>query len=151
MRNRKGIRGVTLIETALVIGIIGLLAALSTPGLLRNMSHYRLNTASRCLVSDLRLARHMALKENRPVRLNFIDQRRYRLEKFVNNNWTAAGNEVNFTSDHGRRGIIFSQIPAPVEFDYLGKANPPGAIQLLSEKGESRTVEVSASGRINEY
>jgi prepilin-type N-terminal cleavage/methylation domain-containing protein len=151
MKYFSGKYGFTFVETAMVVAIIGVLAAISFPGMMRSISHYRLNTASRGLVSDLRLARHLALKENRSIRINFPSQRSYQLERLVGENWNAVRDEVEFSDDHGRRGVLFSEIPEPIEFDYLGKADPPLSIGLLSETGESRTVEVYSSGRIVEY
>jgi prepilin-type N-terminal cleavage/methylation domain-containing protein len=148
-RNKR--RGFSLIEMAMVISIIGILAALSVPGLVSNISQYRLNTASRCLVADLRLSRHLALKENRSVRVNFINQRSYQIERYVAGNWTPVRDEVAFTEDQGRRGVIFPEVPQPVVFDYIGRANNPSTIDLVSETNKSRTIEVASTGRIIEY
>jgi prepilin-type N-terminal cleavage/methylation domain-containing protein len=149
--HRRERNGFTFIELAIVVAILGLIAALSLPGAMKSVSHYRLGTASRGLVSDLRLARHLALKENRPVRVNFLTQRSYRIERFVAGSWTPAFGKVDFAEDHTRRGIIFSITPSPVEFDYVGRVTAAAQMTLLSDTGETRLIEVHTTGRIIEY
>jgi Tfp pilus assembly protein FimT len=151
MRYGKGNKGTTILEIAMVVSIIGILAVLSVPGLVGSFSHYRLSTASRCLVSDLRLARHIALKENKSVRVNFIDQRSYQIERQVGTNWVPIQDEIEFTEDQGRRGVLFPEVPLPIEFDYMGKASSALSVDLLGESGQSMTVEVQRSGRVIEY
>ena len=150
-QHRRTTKGFTVIELIIVMAILGLVAAMSLPGLMKSVSHYRLGTASRGLVSDLRLARHLALKENRPVRVNFLTQRSYQIERFVAGNWSQASGTVSFADDHTRRGIIFSSTPEPVEFDYVGRAKAAAEMRLVSENGEELTVEVHTTGRIIEY
>ncbi|NWG32782.1 MAG: prepilin-type N-terminal cleavage/methylation domain-containing protein [Rhodocyclaceae bacterium] len=149
-RHRKAAKGFTVIELVIVLAILSLVAVLSLPGLMKSVSHYRLGTASRGLVTDLRLARHLALKENRAVRVNFLTQRSYRIERFVAGNWIPVSGTVSFSDDHTRRGIIFSTTPDPVEFDYVGRAKAAAEMRLVSENGEERTVEVFTTGRIVE-
>lgn len=133
------------------MAILSLVAVMSLPGVMKSVSHYRLGTASRGLVSDLRLARHLALKENRPVRVNFLTQRSYQIERFVAGNWSPVSGAVSFADDHTRRGIIFPSTPEPVEFDYVGRAKAAAEMRLVSENGEEQTVEVNTTGRIIEY
>ncbi|MFQ6105171.1 MAG: GspH/FimT family pseudopilin [Candidatus Glassbacteria bacterium] len=147
----RGNRGVTFLETAVVVAIMGLIATISLPGIISSISHYRLNTASRCLVSDLRLARHLALKENRAVRINFLSQRSYQIEKYISGNWTPARDPIQFSQDHGRWGVIVQQVPDPIEFDYMGRVSSPTSFSLLGKSGESRTIEVQSTGRTIEY
>jgi Tfp pilus assembly protein FimT len=136
---------------AMVISILGILAALSVPSMVSSISQYRLNTASRCLVADLRLTRHLALKENRSVRVNFLNQRSYQIERYVSGSWTPVRDEVSFAEDHGRRGVIFPEVPQPVAFNYIGRVDSPSSISLVNETNESRTIEVISTGRIVEY
>lgn len=149
--SRTRAKGFTFIELAIAVAIMALIAALSLPGFMKSVSHYRLGTASRGLVSDLRLARHFALKENRPVRVNFLTQRSYQIERFVAGSWVPVSDDVDFAQDHTRRGVIFSTTPSPVEFDYVGRATAAAEMRLVSENGEERVIEVHTTGRVSEY
>ena len=145
------VSGFSMLEVAVVLSIMGIMAALSIPSVLSNISKYRLDTASRCLVADLRLSRHLALKENVFVRVNFIDQRSYQIERYVGNSWMPVRDEVEFTEDHGRRGVLFPEIPEPVVFNYIGKVDTPLSIDLVNEVNVSRTIEINSTGRVIEY
>ncbi len=66
-----GSAGFSLVELMIVIGIIAIMAAVSTPGLLAWLPNYRLKSAARDLYSTLQNARLMAVKENASVRIIF--------------------------------------------------------------------------------
>jgi prepilin-type N-terminal cleavage/methylation domain-containing protein len=57
--------GVTLIEVIIVITIIGILAVIGIPEINRFSADYRSRSASTDLVQNMRVARAMAIKENR--------------------------------------------------------------------------------------
>ncbi len=66
--NRKG---VTLIELIIVMVIIAIGALLISPNFGRWVSHYRLRTATRDIVSMLRVAQMKAVSNNIQYRVNF--------------------------------------------------------------------------------
>jgi Tfp pilus assembly protein FimT len=68
IRNTHGFTGVELCIAVMLVGIMGAFAAPHLTGFLR---HYRLNGASRLVWGDVQQARLMAVKENRPIRIDF--------------------------------------------------------------------------------
>jgi prepilin-type N-terminal cleavage/methylation domain-containing protein len=68
LRRKKGF---TLIETIVVIAIIGAVSAIAIPQMGILMDRYRLDGAARLIWADLQNARMTAIKENRSIRAEF--------------------------------------------------------------------------------
>ncbi|WP_298830887.1 GspH/FimT family pseudopilin [uncultured Piscinibacter sp.] len=64
-------RGLTLVEAAVVIGIVAAAATAAAPGLQRLIDLRRLDAAATQLVADLQLARNESIARNRVVRLSW--------------------------------------------------------------------------------
>jgi prepilin-type N-terminal cleavage/methylation domain-containing protein len=60
-------RGVTLIEAMVVVGILGIIAAIAAPNVRDFVTRYRLDSSANELASALRLARQEALRRNAAV------------------------------------------------------------------------------------
>jgi type IV fimbrial biogenesis protein FimT len=69
--------GVTVVDLAIGMAIIGILAMLSIPNMQPLMTKYRLNGAARELMSDLMAARMKAVSQHRRVRVFFVDNHQY--------------------------------------------------------------------------
>jgi prepilin-type N-terminal cleavage/methylation domain-containing protein len=79
---RSAEAGYTLIEMLTVMGIFGLIAAVVFPAWINPLQRAQLVEARTALVSNLRLARALAVHEDRPVHFNLAnDGHAYRWER----------------------------------------------------------------------
>lgn len=62
-------RGLTLVEVAVVVGIVAAAATTAAPGLQRLVEQRRLDATATTLAADLQLARNEAIARNRVVRV----------------------------------------------------------------------------------
>lgn len=72
-QDRGGISkaGFTLVETSIVLLILGIVAAVATPLIIRWLPDYRLRAAARDLMSNMQLAKMTAVKSNTNVAVVF--------------------------------------------------------------------------------
>lgn len=67
----KAEKGITLIELLVVVAIIGILVVIGIPGIGRLSSDYSVRSCATDLLQNMRLARAMAIKENRRYLITF--------------------------------------------------------------------------------
>lgn len=76
------LRGVTLVELLVALGILGLLAAVMIPGYINGMPTRKLKAAAREIFTHYRHARSEAVAKYRAHRLSFdLDNARFHLEQ----------------------------------------------------------------------
>jgi prepilin-type N-terminal cleavage/methylation domain-containing protein len=140
-------RGVSLAELIMVMAIIGLVAAASTPWLITYWRSATLKAAAEELAAGLNRGRQLAISQNQSVCIEVVGTRyRYRLNGCGGTIWTGPGTDANGL--YGLANNVTLAANANPVFDYLGAAtgatltvtNPPDATILK--------VVVSVSGRV---
>ena len=64
-------QGITLVELIVVMSIIGMIALFGAPEIMRFVSDYRVRTCATDLIQNMKIAKSMALKENRQYLITF--------------------------------------------------------------------------------
>lgn len=117
---RKRQTGFTLIETLIVLGVIGILILISVPSFLRMMNRYRLTGTTREVASLMQAARLEAIKLNTPAQVNYDAT----TNTFIA--WVDMDRDNAFTgADRLLAATVI--IPATVSFQGPGDAGPNGA------------------------
>jgi len=65
----RGLKGFSLFEVAIVMVIIGILAAMTGPAMSRIVRHQRVNRAAMVIVADMQNAFAVAARQREPVRI----------------------------------------------------------------------------------
>jgi type II secretory pathway pseudopilin PulG len=71
-RPLRRLRGYSLVELLVVVGMIGLFSLVTVPPMLSYMGQIRVRSATRVLNGDLRAARQRAITRNNPVTFSFL-------------------------------------------------------------------------------
>lgn len=151
----RGQRGITLIELLVTLGVIAVLAAISTLASQPLMNSYRVRAAARQVVSDFQFARLSAVKEGRNWTVCFAPGEPAVTSYIVTNDPGACATAnapfyVRTTDLTAFSGVTASENFAgtSVTFGARGTASPlPGNVTLRSLDG-ARTIAVTlgASG-----
>lgn len=142
MKNQKG---VTIIELVVVFVIIAIGAVLTVPSINAWIPNYRLRSATRDIVSVMRIAQMKAVANNLQYRLSFIPP-----DSYVIQYQTTGGTWI----DDGEMKKLPSGIQLNTTFgnniSFLpNSTSTGGSIVLKNPKGSTKTIQILAStGRI---
>lgn len=140
-------RGVTLIELIIVFVIIAIGATLTAPSINAWMPYYRLRSATRDIVSTMRVAQMKAVSTNMPYRVVFDTAHNTYVIEYQNTggNWIADGmpqtvpSGVNFNTTFAGNISTFSPNLAATD----------GNVTVNNTKGSTKTVRLlGTTGRI---
>lgn len=140
--------GFTLIESLVVLGIMGVALMLTGTWLSSQLPYWRLNGAARQIVSDLLAAKMKAVVQRNRQRVIFQDDHRYVLLDDVNNNGKFDQGEMLEERDIKERyhDVVMTATNNP-SFLPRGTASGLATITLSNSAGQ-RVITVSITGRV---
>jgi type II secretion system protein H len=129
-------RGFTLVETVMVIVVVGLIVGIALPRFREQRRRYQLDTAAHQLAGDLRRAQVEAIRRNQPVTLERINDSTY---------------NVDFIGNRLFEGSVKFSTALSADSVRLAAFGPPttGARTFVVRRdGAQKSVTVSAAGLI---
>ncbi len=150
-------RGFSAVELVVAIGIFALLVTFAVVAQSRLLPHYRLSTATRQVVTDLRLLRGKAIAQNMTFRMVFAtNSSTYRAERF-NPGTNAFDSYALYV-----RGSTTAVSPQPIElpttvqtssavtvtFDPRGSVTTTAPITLSAPGPRTRSLSINIAGLI---
>ena len=171
----KSREGFTLIETIMVLVVVGIIMAIGAPNFSKWKEKHEINGQAQKVYFDLMLARTSAVKNNNLVRVTFnTTSHTYTIHDDTNDDGTqdsgeavksvALENDINFAYNTGITDIDGNTISAPVSFggsqvvtfDSRGQASASGSVFLLhtsdigSTNDRARSISVlQATGAVD--
>ena len=161
MRYITNKKGITLIELMVTVAIIGIVVGIAIPSFTSYLPRLRLNGAARDLISDLRLARSLAVGENKQYKVVFdVANESYTIRK-ADDTITKSTDYKN--PDQNYRGIESDSVVdkngtavTSIEFGFNGTAttangldNAPATITIKRSDGvETKKINVTKFGRV---
>jgi len=141
--------GFSLTEVALVLAIIGILAALATPMFLTYYQGARLRTAADEVAAFLNQGRQLGIKENVGVCAQITTTTmRYRIGGCGGTAWVGPGTDADGNIALPQ-GVTLTTTADPV-FSYLGAASPTATYTVTNtQTSATLRVFVSAAGRVS--
>jgi len=145
-------RGFALAEMLVVLTIVGALATLVTPTLVRYARTAALQAAARELATSINLGRQLAISRNTTVCVEVASPTDIRLRTGGCGGviWTGPGTDGAGAIKIADSGALRLSAPAAVVFTSLGAATPAGSYTLThAADNGTRTVVVAATGRVS--
>ncbi len=138
--------GFTLIDLLIAISIVGIVSAIAVPLLDNILPIYRLNHATRALVSDLQYAKMKAVSQKRNIKVLFdIKNNSYKMQYKDQGIWTdLTGESARSLSNAGVYLAAASNNPV---FSAQGLVCPTATAQIRNSRG-AREIKISICGRI---
>jgi len=140
--------GYSIAELMVVVAIIGILAATSTPFFISYYQAAKLKTAAEDIVGFINQGRQLAIRTNNNVCVQVsATAMNYRQGGCGGTVWVGAGTDAA-GNVKAPEGIALTASANPV-FSYLGSATPAASYTITNtDTGLSLHVNVSASGRL---
>lgn len=143
-------RGFSLIEVAVIVMMIGIVAAFVVPQALAWMRLYRLGVGSRNVATALQRARYLATSNNTRVAVTVPEARVLKIEQY--GQLAGAQADVKATIEMPSGVSIDEQAPRQVAFDGRGIITPMPdenvTIRVNSPDGYYQLVIISPTGQV---
>lgn len=134
--------GFTLLETILVVTIIGILTGFAIPNTRRALDRIAVSNATADAVSTLELARHLAMTRGERVSVD-IDSGHARLTL------RAGADTIRQRDEKAIHGVRYAPSRSPVVYSPLGLGFGVSNLTLIVTRGAAaETVTVSRLGRV---
>ncbi len=138
MKNKKG---VTLLELIVVMVIIAIGATLMAPGISSWMPHYRLRSATRDIVSTMRVAQMKAISNNLTHEVFFDPPNRsYRLQYTTTGGVTILDGDLQVLSNGFQLNTTFAGNIATFRPD---STITSGSVNITNPKGSQKTIQLT--------
>jgi prepilin-type N-terminal cleavage/methylation domain-containing protein len=143
-------RGFTLVELLTVVALMGIIAAMAGPRMVRWVQTLSQRSAANQIVGDISLARQQAVREGRTVSFRVVDATTYRVT--VDTDAGAVAREIKRVRlAQTNRATTFSTTGVRIAFDSRGMLRPnpvSNASSVTVVRGSTpSTVNVTAVGR----
>jgi type IV fimbrial biogenesis protein FimT len=162
MKNLKQQRGVTLVEAAIVLAVLGIVTTSAAPGMTGLLDGRRLDGAATQLATDIQFVRSEAVARNQPVRLSFhasAEASCYVIHTGLSAQCTcpAAGpaqcsgdaEQIKTVTLPAAQRVSVQANVASVLFDPLhGTSTPTGTLRVLGPQGRAVHHVVNVMGRV---
>lgn len=148
--HRKRDHGFSLIEMAIVLLIIAVVAAFIVPQILVYMRNYRLGVAARNVATAVQRARYLATSNNTRAGISVVEVQRVEIEQY---DPIGTGTPQNKGAVRLPEGIsIALDAPRQISFDGRGVVTPmpreSAAIRINGANGFYQVVTVSPTGQV---
>lgn len=134
------LKGTTLVESCLVVAIIGLMTMIAVPSLLRAQESYRLTSAARQISGKLHLARILSISRREDCRLRVTSPSSYLVE-------CQSGTWFTIETSIMPATLQISANRSP-EFHPRGIVAPTATITVRNTRGQQKQIIVNRLGRV---
>jgi prepilin-type N-terminal cleavage/methylation domain-containing protein len=141
---RWGLKGFSIFEIAIVLVVIGILAAMTGPAMSRIVRHQRVNRAATIIVSDMQNAFAVAARQREPVRVQAdASTRSY---QFVDRKTGAVLRIRAFYGDTSEYRLSTLEF-TPTTFDVFPNGVSSSPVSIFLANGDyNKTITASTAG-----